>query len=343
MKKIALSLIVAFLQSNDNNAVSNKYNTLNGIPVTFENLESLAPKAPQEAIDAARSLLKSEEFLLNVVMQVGAESKVLDNKKKARETITGLGYRELNPNEDGCNYIIKTNNDPWIMKISGHVNRYHNYKADHNFHFSQKLPTEVIDLLPFDSNKQLIKTVQTASRVFHAERLREFFNRNCAICNDIDVVKEYLVHVPGRPETIDDKNIVVMSEYIDGLKPLNTIEDRNKIVSPAQAVCMWAGMQYAGLWSASDIHFDEIHKKYYFVDTEQPNTTKSSQIFNNDIKRTEYNIDEEGAPALINLFGANSIQASIINEAKKLGKTLVFDPEALTAFIKQQETENNNG
>ena len=85
-----------------------------------------------------------------------------------------------------------------------------------------------IDNLRYNQDKQHYKLYQTASRLFHWLRYKEFIDKHPSLCQGVKYPEKFLVLMPNRPKTVEDENCAIVTRAIPGLKPLAKLSDTEK-------------------------------------------------------------------------------------------------------------------
>jgi hypothetical protein len=338
---LLLSVVASFIDCNDFTAKRTKVEDFNGVltKITPATLAELAPKAPEDIQKRLMPLLNDAKFVKAIIEQEGPEVQIRQRYEAAQIMIDEYGFKKLV--NQGGNFVFEFDKD-YIMKISAHGNRRELQTAAHNFPYgtSYKMPSEVVERFPINAHGQPLKTYQTASRIAHGLLFNQFL-KECPACDGVKAVQEYLVTLPGKSNQVDDKSCVVLSKNETDIKPLTKAALND--VPVERAVCLWAGMRYAGLWNMSEDN-TQINSKneLVVVDLEQPNTTQPHELFNNNRVRWNFNVTDEGERTLLNLLGHDSPHAKAIQEAKK--QNILESKEKFNEFIQQLKyNSNSNG
>lgn len=183
----------------------------------------------------------------------------------------------IQPNIVKNNYHALRNNlvinvdGHWLIKASSLFNRRSNILNEMGLHnHRSKLPKE--KLKEFMRTKGG-RTFQTISRMVYWLRAKQA--QEALHLDRICLPEKYLMHIPGRPTTLDDSNYVIVAEKLSGALPIlqtNLLGDK-EVVAQLTHIILRA--------SLFDIHNDNVlaqNGKACLIDFEQPSSYKPSEF-----------------------------------------------------------------
>lgn len=283
-----------------------------GCVIKESNIAALAPQAPEalqkvthawlaENPQVAATALGYESFIptADITLEDGTKRKtIMPLIDATNEMLKQQGTENVSP----FNYVFQHPKDPaWLVKIAGHINRKYGIshlaqalemdgspwgKEGYNFHraltqadydrFAQELPADAFDKV-IQKNGQLMpvttapKTYQHISRVAHYLLLLEAIEQQKLF--QVTAPAMHLIHIPGRPTEVSDRNYIVVEKKIDGLqdiKQLSAEEDKQ----------LEAAVRATGLFNINQENCKRTADgKVAILDFEQPNNSLPNHFF----------------------------------------------------------------
>lgn len=253
--------------------------------------------APTDVMQACSGWLNTNRDLIDCAL--GYELMVGSVKPLMDVTHEVLARKNLK-NLSNFNYVFRIPQTQWVMKIAGHVNRKHNLNTLYHYvrypenpfgeeHYQYGRALQSDDYILFDQKladhafdhamqggmivlmRQAPKTYQTISRGIHYLAFRQAQKKRGFMY--VDVPETYLLHIPGRPQELSDRNYVIIERYIEGLQRIDTISDvQDKEINIA--------VQEAHLFDYSKENMLAHGKDgVMIVDLEQPNNACPIEFF----------------------------------------------------------------
>ncbi len=260
--------------------------TYKGQKITAQTLVALAPKpAPEVARAFNQWMIKHKKVvaaLTHLVVWGDAEKRekryrmlLLLIKKANLESMSRHSF--IFPIEVTVNGVRKK----YCVKIPGIGVLLANYNAAVK---TCKMPFADLSFFEYLALKvkRKLTTYQGVSRVPTMLRLQEWIAAHPE--SRFVAPASYLVHIPGRPRELSDKNYVVIEEWIDGI---GTARDHPKLVLEAVPELREAST-YSGLWDIFPEQF-VITKEYKIacIDTEQTPNMPFTYFFHKNRRKYE--------------------------------------------------------
>jgi len=277
-------------------------NTYNGQLIDSKSIINLGPQAPQEVQQVAAQLVAQHPQLVDALLgydSLTGDIKPLMVKAKAQLAQDGI------VNKSNWNYVFALRNSPdWLVKIAGPANRDENISvlAHHvsgaPYYYGRPLAKGDADAVllehlsddEFDQeikdqkpviNKDAHKTFQTISRYayylafLNAQKQHGF--------KHVTVPETYLVHIPGRPTDVSDRNYMVVERQITG-GPVETLTHE-------EAEEAETAIKEIGLFQAKrdDFWKEASTGKLVLLDMEQPNNSNPRDFFHKNRAKFEGN------------------------------------------------------
>ena len=290
-------------------------NKCNGVMVTPDNLYELAPKVPSELEDKLKTWFEQNKEAWQIFVEQNGSIETIHRKYLwAHQLMKEKGLVVL---KGHGNFVFVLPNAPeWLVKISGPSNRACLQVANQDKPYGQ--------IGSIDTTK-CVPTCQTASRVFHGSmKLKEAVKKYQI--TQLEVVDGY-VWSPHR--SCQDEQCVVAEKNLTNHKLLRdcTPQELEQLLTQERVEQLLLAAKHAGLWNLTNdnIAINKQNGKLAIIDTEQPNTTKPSHIFNKDKKRYEHNINC-GVQSFYNSLAHGSLAREYVETwARK-------DPEIMGAY-----------
>lgn len=332
MNKVFITLLLACLfagqaygaQERKEEAEIIAGNTYKGQVISAETLVKLAPRAPKQVEKQVQTWLqKNPKFVeaaldYEPMVNLGYDKKTLQNTRvRHRGIIKRLNQITGQKNMSTYNYVYDVPGTGYVLKIGGLLNRLQNvvmmsgksygvslnqddyarlsHLPDANFDktVGQQGQLEVIKNAP--------KTFQTSSRIATYLLFKDAKNKG-SIAQNMQIVPMYLVHIPGRPTELSDRNYVAIEPKVQGLSKIDFSNLSNQEKKQIAKVIRTIGL--------FDVNSDNLQKtqdgSIIFLDTEQPNTEAPGNFFH----KAEYRIRSNTKNGL-ELF------AKLLEEAQK--------------------------
>ena len=117
----------------------------------------------------------------------------------------------------------------------------------------------------------------------------------------VSPVNTYLYHIPGRPETCDDSNYIVVQEKLAGYIPFASLDDalKRKFLTSIPLAELYRAIKFDNLWDISEdnIWVHEDMDKIAYPDGEKPNNEGYGKdarwkvaVLGHDLNKAKYNI-----------------------------------------------------
>lgn len=259
--------------------------------------------APHDVVLTTSQWLAENQDVVNAAL--GYEP-IVGSVKHFHDAVNLLLLSKGLKNVSNFNYVFELPNSGYFIKIAGHANRKHNLNTLYHFlrypqnpldaahyNYSRALTAEdyqqfaqELKEADFDhvlQNDTIVtmsgapKTFQTISRAIN---YLSFINaKEKFSLSNVSAPETYLVHIPGRPTELSDRNYIILEKKIDNLQ-------RIQAVSEQQGKDIDTAVKEANLFDYSKENmFVTADDKIAFVDFEQPNnanpqhfTKKASDI-----------------------------------------------------------------
>jgi len=278
-------------------ALSKRNKLFRGCSVTPNNLYRLSPKMPRVLERKVRRWFERNKDVWKTVVRQDGPFRAYKKKDKKSRTLLMKKGANLCPGSQNFVFVFPEDSQ-WIVKISGPVNRASLQVANQN------LPYGCVDLV---NKKFLVSTCQTASRMFYLLKLKEAIKKYKL--DKIETVQGYL----WSPYcSCDDKKSVYIEKILKNHILLKDCSAKklDEVLTFERVRQLLIAAKHAGLWdlTAENIAINKKNKKLVVLDTEQPNTTKPSQLFNKDKKRYKHNITC-GAQSLYKTLAVRKLKA----------------------------------
>lgn len=254
-------------------------NKVDGVEITPKNLYDKAPSLPKELESALESWHKDNQDVWKAcVEQPGS---VTEYKKKVLSIAQVMQNKKLSSLAPHNIIFAFPNASQYLLKISGPINRLCLQVAN------QDQPYGRVDLI---DPKKTVPTYQTSSRVFGSMKLQDAKKHHKL--DEIGVVKKY---VWSPTKSCDDESCVVVEQSLKDSTLLKQYSHRelDELLTEKRIGQLLLAVKSAGLWNltSDNIALTKETKKLVVVDTEQPNTMKPSQQFNQDESRYLFNVN----------------------------------------------------
>lgn len=228
--------------------------------------------------------------------------KTVKTIKPLLDATNAMLKQQETPNMSQWNYVFQhQKTKDWLVKIGGHVNRKYNIshlaqalkhedlspwgKSDYNYNyqlsqadydrFARELPTDAFDkVIQKDGQETHIftapKTYQHISRIAHYLLLLDAKERHNL---SIEAPDMHLVHIPGRPQEVSDRNYIVIERKHDDLKEIEHLTSKEK-----QEMDLVA--RETGIFNFNRENCKRTSKgNLIILDFEQPNNSLPSHFF----------------------------------------------------------------
>ena len=229
--------------------------------------------------------------------------------EKTNEMLEKMGTPNISP----FNYVHEFCKDKsWLIKIAGHINRKYNISHlaqalkfggsfwgkegyDYQYVLSPEdytLMRESLDDSHFDKviekNKEIVienapKTYQHISRMAAYLLFLEAHKKNNF--SKVKMPEMYLVHVPGRPKEVSDRNYIMLEKKLVSLEDLKDVtqEEEQQLQNAIKAT---------GIFSINtdNCKRDTTDNTIVILDTEQPNNSLPTEFFHQNEKVIQGNI-----------------------------------------------------
>lgn len=257
--------------------------------ITSNTIAQLAPKAPIAIEEQVKAWFATTPFAQKTLL--GYEPLVGPMKPfhvDANNFLKRVGVE----NKSMCNYVFAAVAGH-LIKIGGHVNRKENLNMmagdfGQKYEWGRKLTQE--DYQAFDKNlkesqfdkvmycgktkvmKTAPKTYQTVSRMAHYLLFQQAKSQGI-IAPNIIAPAMYLVHIPGQPKEMSDRNYAIVEQCIDNLQPITSLTSQ-------EAENIKTAIKTIGLFCCSKDNVKrDARGNIVFVDFEQPNNSNPRQFF----------------------------------------------------------------
>lgn len=296
--------------------------TFKDADISTASILSLAPKASEEVEKSTQEYLtQNPEIARTALGYEPIKGSLRPFHVATREMLASKGLA----NQSQCNYVFRLPTQPgYMVKIAGHVNRKENLCRlaatlaarrlpesqdkspdefysfalrgyswgrelnDADYELFKQVKPESCD---FQANEQgafeqlegCPKTFQTVSRMAHYLLFLQAKEKNNF--QHVSAPVMHLVHIPGRPTTVSDRNYVVIEKQVTGLTPVET-------VTPQEAEEVETVIKETGLF---DLNKESLMRtaegKLIILDWEQPNNSDPSTFFHESNKAFENNVN----------------------------------------------------
>lgn len=253
-------------------------------------------QAPQDVIVTTSKWISDNPDIINAAL--GYEA-LINSVKPFHDAVNELLKQKGLKNLSNFNYVFELPNTNYIIKIAGHANRKHNLNtlsyylrfpqnpfdpAHYQYGraltvqdyalFAQELPETDFDHVVFEDTILTVssapKTYQTISRgvnylaFMHAKEQHQL--------DHLFAPETYLVHIPGRPTELSDRNYLIVEKKLENLQRIQDIsEQQGKEIDIA--------VKEANLFDYSKENmFAGPYDTIACVDFEQPNNANPQQF-----------------------------------------------------------------
>lgn len=301
-------------------------NTYKGEIINAESILRLAPHAPEDVVRLTQGYLlqrpKAARYFSGQVyyQKVPGYDKApfainLEQEASLKEAFFGERKRQMDAEGvinrvGGPNFVIDLNPN-WLLKVSGFGNRRENINKEQSpaesYAWGSSVSQDALDAFI----KKGGKTYQTISRMAYWLRAKEA--QTVLGLDRICLPEQYLVHIPDRPEHVDDTNYVIVEQTITGAKPLTEtpLACDPEIISQLTQI-----IGYTALWDINPNNILASNNNACIVDTEQPNNHKPSDFFMEDADVFRSNVGHGWAELTQNII----LKASCVNQEALLAR-----------------------
>lgn len=296
-----LSLIASEKQTPTETAVVHVPRHVNDTPIDAQTILGLSPKAPEDVVQNVTAWLTSNPKVVDTAL--GYEP-LIGGMRPFHDATNAALKKAGCDNMSRCNYVFVTANGH-IIKIAGHVNRRDNLTmlaADFGRQYRWGRPLEKADFDALETNlkddefdardeqgKQVAvrsapRTYQTVSRMAHHLLLQQAVKqRNW---RNVTAPNTYLVHVPGRPTYVSDRNYVIVEKQLNDLKDVGILSEHEKTtVKEVISSTGLSGCPRRDLLRAPD-------GSLVFLDGEQPNNANPKDFCHKNPRAFAHNVSE---------------------------------------------------
>ncbi|HBR70734.1 TPA: hypothetical protein DIC20_01465 [Candidatus Dependentiae bacterium] len=280
--------------------------------LTIDIVEKHAPKLPDDIIAQLAGWFTSKpELIERLIVQ---DFPLSEYKGRFVADRDWLAAQEDLHNLARSNYIFEDPSGRYIVKISGISSRLQNQIVANGIprYHTKVSDEEVAQLSPFDTY-QTISYIPVFLRYCELQRLRPL--------RFVHVPDTFLLHVPGRPDVLCDKNYVIVQEKQD-LVSREIALTKFCELKQEQIYELVLLIFYCGLWNMrTNVHLTP-GGMLVVNDLEQPNVTSPEGFYLQDVReshqlpffgkdRFKRNV-EAGIRELYALFAPDSEQAAWI-------------------------------
>lgn len=267
-------------------------NTYQGTEITPENILKFDPQPPGDLKAKVEEFLTKNDILSNILSGDSYYQKIMYYPKAP----FALDFSQQTADQDlkqlyfgnmanvlknrygitkslGANFVLPFGDD-WVIKASGFSNRRENIGNQLDKSYGAGFTQSELEKFKADIGK----TYQTISR--RAYWLRAHEAKEKLKLDRICLPQEYLIHIPGRPNQIDDTNYVIVEEKIKDAKP---ITQTSLAVDPEVIQQLTQLIGYTALWDINSQNIIVSGDKACAIDLEQPNVYRPTNFFNKNV------------------------------------------------------------
>ncbi len=260
--------------------------------VPCEEILKTAPDMPKQLHQEVTRWIQNNNSLISkllIIPILNSSDMLKDFKKSLSDEIKDINLSKHN-------YIFDINSEiaPAVIKISGLSSRITSIISSlgHDPHHGKWRNRN--DLI-YQATRTTIPTQQHIAGAATQMLLDKMQS------NLISPVNTYLYHIPGRPETCDDRNYLIVQEKLIGYRPFSSLDValKRKFLTSIPLAELYRAIKFANLWDISEdnLWVHEDMNKVAYPDGEKPNNEgygKNARwkvaILGHDLDKLKYNI-----------------------------------------------------
>lgn len=285
-------------------------NTLKGIAITPFTLEQLAPKMPSKVQKQINAWLEQPDthILMHHVSVFSSPDNWARDMQQSRELLEQLGYENMSKN----NYAARIPGTDFVFKIDGHKNRVLSMLANKGILDADTIPDEVIT--KYVANLHETPTYQTASRMAYYLVLKDRMHKHGY--KYVHLPESYLVHIPGKPHTVQDGNLFIVQKIVPHAFKLYEYPEFAKSLSAGVIEELYDAVVSVGLWNISNNILMHKNGSIYvtcsvdLVGLTEPKNASAKDFFHKNKDRFDENV-YLGLKSLLTLFSSEQNKAHI--------------------------------